>query len=233
MTDTLDLAIHASDPTADRPREKLLSAGAAALDVAELVAVLIGTGLPGRPAETLARDLLDVTGGLRPLAGLTPFELASLPGVGDVRAARILASLELGRRAVASPLARGALVRDASDVFRHCESSMRDLRFEQFRALLLDGKRRVIREELVSQGTLTSSPVHPREVFAPAVRHGAASIVLVHNHPSGDPSPSTDDVAITTRLAEAGRIFGIPVFDHVVVGDGSYVSLAERGLFSR
>jgi len=233
MTDTLDFAIHAGDASADRPRERLLCAGAAALDAAELIAVLLGTGLPGRPAEALARDVLDHAGGLRPLAGLSPVELALLPGVGDARAARILASLELGRRLMAEPLPRGAPIRDGADVYRHYAASMRELRLEQFRVVLLDGKHRVLREELVSQGTLTSSPVHPREVFSPAVRHGAAAVVLVHNHPSGDPSPSADDLAITARLVEAGRLIGIQVIDHVIVGDGAFTSFAGRGLMTR
>jgi DNA repair protein RadC len=233
MTDTLEYAVQVPETSSDRPREKLLSAGAPALDTSELVAVLLGTGLPGRPAEALARELLDAAGGLRPLARLTPFELASMTGVGDARAARILASIELGRRMLAEPLPRGALVRDGADVFRHFGASMRELRVEQFRVVLLDGKHRVLREELVSQGTLTSSPVHPREVFAPAVRHGAASVLLVHNHPSGDPAPSADDLAVTTRLVEAGRLIGIQVLDHVIVGDGAFTSFAGRGLLGR
>jgi DNA repair protein RadC len=229
MTDTLDLVVRAADVPQDRPRERLLSAGAAALETPDLLAVLLGTGAPGQPAESLARDVLEQAGGLRPLAVHTPFELASIRGLGDARAARLLAAFELGRRLVAEPLARGALLRGGADVFRHYHAALRDLRVEQLRAGLLDGKHRVIREELISQGTLTSSPVHPREVFAPAVRHSAAAVVLVHNHPSGDPQPSADDLDITRRLADAGRLLGVRVVDHVIVGDGSFVSLADRG----
>jgi DNA repair protein RadC len=232
MTDTLDVAVLAVDACDPRPRERLLVGGAASLDPVELLALVLGTGTVGCPAETLARDLLDRTGGLRPLATRTAAELAVLPGLGDARAARILASIELGRRLATEPLARGVPFRDAADVFRHYHAAMRELRFEQFRVLLLDGRHRVIREELVSQGTLTTSPVHPREVFAPAIRHSAAAVVLVHNHPSGDPTPSADDLDITRRLAEVGRLVGIRVLDHVVVGDGAYVSLADRGLLA-
>lgn len=230
MTDTIEFRISGPAALADRPRERLLSGGASSLETADLLAVLLGTGMAGRPVESMAREILDGAGGLRPLAGHTPAELASFAGLGDARAARILASLELGRRLVAEPLPRGAALRDAADVFRHYHGLLRELRFEQFRAVLLDGKHRVLREELISQGTLTSAPVHPREVFAPAIRHSAAAIVLVHNHPSGDPQPSADDLAITRRLCEVGTLVGIRVLDHVIVGDGSYASLADRGL---
>jgi DNA repair protein RadC len=233
VTETIDFAIHAPETLEDRPREKLLSRGAAALEASELLAVVLGTGAVGVPVDELARELLDRAGGLRRLSESTPVELASSPGLGDARAARILASLELGRRLQAETLPRGAYVRDGADVFRRCHAAMRDLRVEQFRAILLDGKHRVLREELVSQGTLTSAPVHPREVFAPAIRHSAAAVVLVHNHPSGDPSPSADDLDITRRLVDVGNLVGIRVLDHVIVGDGAYASLADRGLLMR
>ncbi|MCE9636974.1 MAG: DNA repair protein RadC [Planctomycetes bacterium] len=213
-----------------RPRERLLASGAAMLSTAELVALLLGTGTPGRPATSVASELLASSGGLRRLAARTPAEIASTPGLGAARAARILAAIELGRRSAAEPLFRGAPFRGSADVFRHYHAAMRDLRVEQFRIVLVDGKHRVLREELVSQGTLTSSPVHPREVFAPAIRHGAAGVVLVHNHPSGDPSPSADDLEITRRLVSVGELVGIRVLDHVIVGDGAFASLADRGL---
>jgi DNA repair protein RadC len=233
MTDTIETAVPSFEIQEDRPRERLLSGGAAGLDAAELLAVLLGTGVVGRPAETFAREILEQAGGLRPLAGCTAIELASMPGLGDARAARILASLELGRRLVAEALPRGRVIRDGGDVYRHFHAQMRELRYEQFRAVLLDGKHRVLHEELISQGTLTSSPVHPREVFGPAIRHAAAAIVVVHNHPSGDPQPSADDLDVTQRLVQVGTLVGIRVVDHVVVGDGSYVSFAERGLLAR
>ena len=233
MTSTIDHPLQAHELGEDRPRERLLSGGAALLETSDLIAVLLGTGTAGRPVEVLARELLDYAGGLRPLAGHTPAELASLPGLGDARAARILASFELGKRVIAENLPRGAQVRDAADVFRHYHASMRELRVEQFRAVLLDGKHRVLRDVLLSQGTLTSSPVHPREVFAPAIRHSAAALVLVHNHPSGDPQPSADDIEVTNRLADVGTLVGIRVVDHIIVGDGSFTSLADRGLIRR
>src|SRR5688572_10446768 len=194
MTDTLDVApgcsrTEGSQTYPEHARERLLTGGPSALEAAELVAILLGAPDPagGAPAggatpagepETAARVLLDRVGGLRSLASSTPLDLAAVPGVGDARAARIVASIELGRRLYAEPLPRGAYFRDGADIFRHYHAAMRELRVEQFRIVLLDGKHRFLREELISQGTLTSSPVHPREVFAPAIRHSAAAVVL-------------------------------------------------------
>jgi DNA repair protein RadC len=217
-------------PTGERPRERLLAAGLSSLSDADLVAVLLDTGTAGRPARSVAADLLQSVGGLRRLGLRAPEEIARLPGLGTTRAARLVAALEMGRRSLAETLGRGDVFRVSADVFRHYHPLLRDLRVEQFRALLLDGKHRVLRHELVSQGTLTSSPVHPREVFSSAIRHGAAALILVHNHPSGDPSPSADDLEVTRRLASVGDLVGIRILDHVIVGDGSYTSLADRGL---
>jgi DNA repair protein RadC len=164
----------------------------------------------------------------RALLSSTDAELAAL-GLSESQADRVRAMIELVRQS-AEPLARGTPFRDAADIFRAFLPRVRDLKLEQFWCILLDGKHRVIREVLVSQGTLTSSPVHPREVFAPAIRHSAAAVVFIHNHPSGDPTPSADDLDITRRLSEVGDLCGIRVLDHVVIGDGAYVSLAARGL---
>lgn len=213
-----------------RPRERMFAGTPAQLATADLVTILVGSGLPGRAAGVVAADLLAASGGLRALAGRTAAELSAVCGLGAVRAARLLAAIELGRRAAAEPLIRGAPFRGSADVYAHYRTATFDLRVEQFRVILLDGKHRIMREEMVSQGTLTSSPVHPREVFAPAVRHSCAAVVLAHNHPSGDPTPSADDLEITRRLVAAGELLGIRVLDHVIVGDVSYVSLADRGL---
>ena len=214
----------------DRPRERLLRCGPEALRDEELVSVVLGTGLPSVTAETLAARVMARAGSLRQLLIRTPTELAALPGVGDARAARLLACAEIGRRVLGEPLSRGRCYRSSRDVFRHYGPRLRDLRVEQFLIVLLDGKHRVLREVLVSQGTLTSSPVHPREVFGPAMRHAAAAVVLLHNHPSGDPTPSADDLEVTRRLRDVGELVGIQVLDHVIVGDGSFASLADRGL---
>lgn len=143
---------------------------------------------------------------------------------------RVAAVRRLIRESGGEPMKRGESFRTSADIFRHFHASLRELRQEQFHAVFLDGKHRFLGAVLVSQGTLTSSPVHPREVFRPAIMAAAAAVVLVHNHPSGDPSPSADDLEITRRLCEVGTLVGIRVLDHVIVGDGSFVSLADRGL---
>jgi DNA repair protein RadC len=153
--------------------------------------------------------------------------LERVPGVGTATAARVVASLELGRRAAADDVEPGGQVRGPADVFARMGPRLRDVPQEEFHALLLNSRHRIVREVLVTRGTLDSALVHPREVFRPAVAEGAAGVILVHNHPSGDPTPSAEDRAVTRQLAEAGRAVGIPVLDHVVVGRGTYVSLAD------
>ena len=223
-------ALRALHPEPESTRDRLLRRGGAALRDEEVLAVLLGSGAPEPPMETVARELIAVAGGLRQLFACTQAEMCELGGIGVQRAARLLACAEIGRRTMGETLRRGRLFRSSRDVFRHYAPLFRDLRVEQFRALLLDGKHRVLREELVSQGTLTSSPVHPREVFGPAMRHAAAAMVLVHNHPSGDPTPSADDLDVTRRLRDVGQLVGIQILDHVIIGDGSFASLADRGL---
>ena len=179
----------------------------------------------GIPAERVSDSAPDSA---RALLTSTDSELAAL-GLTAVQLAKVRAIVELVRQS-AEPLSRGTLFRDAGDIFRAFHARMRDLKVEQFWAVLLDSKHRVLREVMVSQGTLNSSPVHPREVFAPAIRHSAAAVVFIHIHPSGDPSPSADDLSITDRLCEVGRVVGIRVVDHVVIGDGAFTSFSARGL---
>jgi DNA repair protein RadC len=218
-------------PEAERPRERLHSDGAAALASRELLAILIGSGREGASALDVAGALLRSTdGSLRRLAAATPFELRGVAGIGPATAARVSAALELGRRlAREGPLERGR-IRGPVDIYERCAPGMRDLAQEEFRTLLLNTQHAVIRELVVTRGTLDTSVVHPREVFRAAITESAAAIVLVHNHPSGDPTPSPEDREVTAQLAEAGRLVGIPVLDHVVIGDGRYVSFVEAGL---
>ena len=169
---------------------------------------------------------------LRQVGTLTVSELQTEYGLTPKAAEKAVAVLEIAKLHATEPLVRGAPFRGSADVFRAFGPRMRDLKVEQFWMILIDGKHRVIREALVSQGTLTSSPVHPREVFSQAIRHGAAAIILCHGHPSGDPSPSADDLEITRPLVSVGDLVGIRVLDHVVIGDGTYVTLADRGLMS-
>jgi DNA repair protein RadC len=215
----------------ERPRERLLADGASALASRELLAILIGSGREGASAVEIAGGLLRAAdGSLRRLASSSPAELAAVQGIGPAVAARISSALELGRRlAREGPLER-MRIRGPRDVYDLCAPSMRDLSQEEFRVLLVNTQHAVVREIVVTRGTLDASIVHPREVFRAAITESAAAMILVHNHPSGDPAPSAEDRDVTRQLAEAGRLIGIPVLDHVVVGDGRYVSFVEAGL---
>jgi DNA repair protein RadC len=218
-------------PVQERPRERLLADGASALASRELLAILIGSGREGASAVEIAGSLLrSADGSLRRLASSSPAELAAVQGIGPAVAARISSALELGRRlAREGPLER-TRIRGPRDVYDLCAPSMRDLSQEEFRVLLVNTQHAVVREIIVTRGTLDASIVHPREVFRAAITESAAAMILVHNHPSGDPAPSAEDRDVTRQLAEAGRLIGIPVLDHVVVGDGRYVSFVEAGL---
>lgn len=215
--------------SSDRPRERLDALGAEALSDAELLALLLRTGARGADALVIASRLLASRGGLAGLARADGGDLAGMAGVGPAKIASLRACLELGRRLAARRLEAGAAIRSPADVFRHFHPRLRHAAQERFFVVLLDGRHRVLRHELVSQGTLTASLVHPREVFRPALRESAAALVLVHNHPSGDPTPSREDREITERLMRAGEILGIPVLDHVVVAERGYSSLREEG----
>ena len=211
------------------PRERLASLGVRALAAHELVALLLRTGHRDAGAEAIAREILEEGGGLAGLATASLAELAARPGLGPAKAASLIAACELGRRLAERPLQRGRRVGGPGDIERHFGPRLGRRDRESFHVLLLDARHRLIGEEEISVGTLTASLVHPREVFRGAIRAAAAAIVLVHNHPSGDPSPSEEDRAVTDRLAEAGRILGIEVLDHVVVATGGHWSFREAG----
>ena len=211
-------------------RERLFRIGAGALSASELMGVVLRNGAPDDEAVALSRRILSTFGSIRNTAGRTPFELMQVPGVGPSRAARLAASFGLLRAMAEEKLPRGAPFRASQDVFERFGPLLRDRKREEFYSVLLDGKNRVIREDRVSVGSLTASIVHPREVFNTAVRESADAVVFVHNHPSGDPTPSAEDLDITSRLVEVSRVVGIRVLDHVVVGDGTYVSFHEKGL---
>ena len=213
----------------DRPRERLERAGIEALSDVELLALLLRTGHRGASALDLARRLHARYPSAADLAAVTPHELASVDGVGRAHAAVICAAIALGRRADARDLERGDRIGGSADVFRHFRARFAGLPQERFHVVLLDGKGRVMRDLRVSEGTLTASLVHPREVFRAAIREAAASVILVHNHPSGDPTPSPEDVTLTARLRAAGDLVGIKVVDHVVIGHHRYASLLDLG----
>jgi DNA repair protein RadC len=213
---------------AQRPRERLDTLGPEALSDAELLALLLRTGSRGAGALVLAAELLARHGGLQGLARAAERDVRAASGVGPAKSASIAASLEIGRRLAARRLRAGLAIRGPADVYRHFHPSLRFASHERFLVVLLDGRHRVLRQELVSQGTLTASLVHPREVFRPALRDAAAALVLVHNHPSGDPEPSEEDLSITRRLVQVGELVGIAVLDHVIVATRGVVSLRAR-----
>jgi DNA repair protein RadC len=220
-------------PEDERPREKLLKRGAAALSDAELLALVLRTGdaTAGKSAIDLGRELLEQFGGnLRELAQAELNELQQIKGLGLAKAASIKAAFTLGSRFQARRLETLERFTAPAQVFEFFHHELRDNRKELFLSLLLDGKNRITRKVQVSEGSLNQSIVHPREVFAPAVRESAAAVIFVHNHPSGDPAPSREDREITRRLKEAGEILGIKVLDHIIIGDGSYFSFVESGL---
>ena len=214
------------DDSRDRPRERLRRLGASALTDADLLILLIGSGTAHRSAASVASSLLTRFGTPGRLAPADVATLESVVGVGRATAARIAAAFELGRRAAVDVHPVDAPVRGPSDVFRIMGPRLRDRPQEEFHALLLNTRHRVLRSVLVTRGILDASLIHPREVFRLAVGEGAAGVILVHNHPSGDPTPSAEDRAVTRQLADAGRTLGIPVLDHVIVGQGGYTSLA-------
>ncbi len=218
-------------PRSDRPRERLIDLGANALGTAELLAIVLGAGGAGRSALRLGQEVLAEAGGslrrigMRPVAALTV-----LRGVGMARAVTVHAALELGRRMAAEAREDGAPVRSPRDVVAVFAPRLEDSPVEEFHVAVLDSQHRLERDVTVTRGILNSSLVHPREVFRQAIAERAAAIVLVHNHPSGDPTPSADDRAVTEQLVAAGRLLDIPVHDHVIIGRGRYTSFAEAGL---
>lgn len=220
-------------PADERPREKMQKNGPSGLSDAELLALVIRSGDPGtkQSAIDLGRELIShFSGNLRELAVADLNEICAIKGMGLAKATSVKAAFSLASRFQARKLERFDRFTSPQQVFDYFHHEFRDSRKEYFLILLLDGKNRIIRRVQISEGSLNQSIVHPREVYLPAVKESAAAIILVHNHPTGDPAPSSEDIAITRRLKEAGEIMGIRVLDHIIVGDGEYVSFVERGL---
>lgn len=218
-------------PLSERPRERLINDGPESLSDADLIGIIIRDGQPNRTAVDLARMLISRHGSLRNLANRTIKELCEIPGIGEAKAAQIKAALTIGiRMSKEAGLQRGDPLSSSESVFKSYHAKLRDKRHEEFHVILLDRKNRVIQEVRVSVGSLSASIVHPREVFNHAVSHSAAAIVCIHNHPSGDPTPSKEDLEITKRLQEAGKTLGIPLLDHLIIGEQRYFSFADEGL---
>ena len=219
-------------PSQERPRERLLSEGVSTLSNAELIAILLHTGTKERTALELAGDVLSADRrGILFLGECTPEELQQIKGVGKAKACQLMAAVELGKRAAKTKKEIRPKITSASEIADIFMEDMRYYRKEHFNVLMVNAKGEVIQNENIAVGDLCSAVVHPREVFSPAVRRSAAAVILVHNHPSGDPEPSKEDIVTTGRLSEAGKILGINVLDHIIIGDGIFVSLRREGLF--
>ncbi len=213
----------------DRPREKLAQLGPASLGDNELLAIVIGSGVRAMGALAIANAVLEQAEGVHGLSRTSHVTLRKMKGLGPARAAQVLAALELGRRALLRRPPARAQLRSPREVAAYLLPIYGGRPTEQFGMVMLDAKHRVLRTTIVSVGALDSTVVQPRDVFREAMTTGAVAIVVFHNHPSGDPAPSEDDVALTDRLVEAGELMGIEVLDHVVLGDGQFCSVRELG----
>jgi DNA repair protein RadC len=217
---------------AHRPRERLALEGAQALSDSELLAVLLGTGRSGEPVEVVAARLLSRQGGLHGLARLGATALAEEPGLGSAKASRIAATLELSRRLGGRPLRADQAIRSSRDVQALLGARLADAEREHFVALALDVKNRPLAQLEIAVGGLSSCAVTPADAFRVLLRHAASGVIFVHNHPSGDPSPSDEDVAMTRRLLAAGQLLGVRVLDHVILGADGYFSFLDSGLLN-
>jgi len=231
MNDTTKSVYRITDLAADeRPRERLAKLGPQALSSAELLAILLRVGVPGENAVQVGQRLLQTFGGLTGLHRATFDEVRAQHGIGEAKAAQIKAAIELGRRLmVESPEERPA-INSPAEAAALVQYEMSGLEQEHLRVILLDTRNHVLGIEEVYKGSVNSSQVHIGEVFKPAIRRNAPAIIVIHNHPSGDPTPSPDDVAVTRAILQAGKLLDIDVLDHMVIGQGRWVSLKERGL---
>ena len=220
-------------PEGERPRERLLKYGAHNLSDAQLLAIMLRTGGGGKSAIDLAVEMLHAFGDLKRIENASPGELASFKGMGSAKIAQIKAAFELSRRLLEQPNEKGPQFLSGNDVYLHYCKRFRNMNKEIFYCALLNAKNRIFRDSRISEGTLTNALIHPREAFREAIKESAASVIFIHNHPSGDPSPSREDILITERLVDAGEVVGIKVLDHVIIGDGRFASMMERGYIKK
>ncbi len=213
----------------DRPRERLLNNGACSLSNRELLAILLRTGSQQESVLQLAGSVLEKFEGLRKMRDASLEELTQLKGIGTAKAAQLFAAIELGRRLNHLEFEKGFVIRTPDDIANYLMQEMRFLPQEHFVVLFLNSKNQIIHKQSIFIGSLNRSIVHPREIFREAVRRMAANVVCAHNHPSGDPTPSSEDIDVTQRLVECGRIMGIEILDHIIIGENKFVSLREEG----
>ena len=213
----------------ERPRETLLKKGETYLSDSELLAILINNGTRDKSAITLAREIIETSDGIRNLSNITVEELSKIKGIGLAKACRIISALELGRRVSVASEMQKFKISSPQDIDNVYMEELRYKKKEIFRVVLLNTKNVIIGSKDISEGSLNASIVHPREVFLEAIKKSANKMILMHNHPSGDPTPSSEDINITKRLISAGQIVGIEILDHVIIGDGSFYSFKENG----
>ncbi len=217
-------------PRSERPRERLQRFGPEALSAQELLALVIGRGIPKKSVLNIAQELLARFGNIKAISQATIEELSEIKGIGLAKAAQIKACFELGRREDLEPEFKNYDIKDPEAVVKAIRTSIKDKAKEHFKLILLNPRNKIIGISTISIGTLNASLVHPREVFKDAIVHSAASVVLAHNHPSGDPEPSEDDLKITQKLVDSGKILGMEVIDHIIIGKNNFCSFKERGL---
>ena len=217
-------------PRSERPRERLQKFGSEALSAQELLALVIGRGISKKSVMNIAQELLARFGNIKAISEATLAELSQIRGIGLAKAAQIKACFELGKRQDLEPDTENFDIKDPHCVVKAIRSSIKDKAKEHFKLILLNPRNKIIGISTVTIGTLNASLVHPREVFKDAIMHTAASVVLVHNHPSGNPEPSEDDLTITKRLVEAGKILGIEVIDHIIITKNGFFSFKEKNL---
>jgi DNA repair protein RadC len=217
-------------PKPERPRERLQKLGPDALSSQELLALVIGRGIPKKSVMTIAQELMARFGNVKAISQATLEELSQIKGIGPAKAAQIKACFELAKRENLEADEESFDIKNPEAVFKLMSSSIKDKAKEHFKLILLNSRNKKIGISTISIGTLTTSLVHPREVFKDAITHSAASVILAHNHPSGDPEPSEDDLKITRKLVESGKILGVEVIDHIIIGKTNFYSFREKGL---
>jgi DNA repair protein RadC len=216
-------------PEEERPREKLLNQGAEQLTNGELIAILLRVGVKGKSAVDLARNILQELGSLRALESWEPEELCELHGLSYAKVAQIKAAIELGKRILSEEKRTFGQVYSSQQVFDYLLPSSRDLNRELFKAIFLNARNQIVKESIISSGTLTSSAIYPREIMSLAYRTGAAAVVFSHNHPSGSTTPSSEDRRVTRELVVAGEAIQVSVVDHLIIGENQYFSFADEG----
>ena len=230
MTEPENLSWRDTMPKERLPRERMAALGAEMLSDTELIAILLNTGSKGRNVLELAWDLLNSAGTLRSLCMMSLNEISAIDGIGEGKGARVLAAMELGRRAALEDKRFMPKISSSKDVLDFLADEMRSLEQETVRVLLLNTKHMLLHSAVISVGGLNYSPIHPREVYKQALKFSAAGIILVHNHPSGEAAPSEQDIKLTKRLKEAGEIMGIPLLDHLIIAETGYYSFSEENI---